>query len=93
MNPNSNEEDDDEPEEDNGMHKYGETTGLSVAEVDGSAVARHLTQQPRRKQHEQHHCYQHRSPIRHFRFSMLFQTYYQENTIGAGPTMLIKMPC
>ena len=76
MNPNSDEEDNDESEEDNGMHKYGETTGLSVAKVDGSAVARHLTQQPRREQHEQHHSYQHRSPIRHFKISTLFPKLY-----------------
>nr|DAD34218.1 TPA_asm: hypothetical protein HUJ06_004858 [Nelumbo nucifera] len=47
------------------MHQNGYTTCLHVSELYYSVPSRQLEQHPRRQQHEQHHRYNHRTPICH----------------------------
>ncbi|GAB2278438.1 hypothetical protein Dimus_013121 [Dionaea muscipula] len=54
-----------EGEEDESMNEDGPAVGLHSAELERSTVAGNLTQQAGRQQHEQHHPYQHRRPVRH----------------------------
>ncbi|KAK3036425.1 hypothetical protein RJ639_030024 [Escallonia herrerae] len=65
------------------MNQNGNPTGAEVAELDASAVTRHLKQQPWRQQYEQHHRYEHRSPIRH-RFTSLEEERMICNSINQG---------
>ncbi|PON77272.1 hypothetical protein PanWU01x14_028910 [Parasponia andersonii] len=65
VNVNGDEEDSDEAEEDNGVDEYGSATCLHVAKLDHSASGWNLKQQTWAQQHEQHHRYDHWTPIRH----------------------------
>lgn len=65
MHSDDDDEDGDEREEDDGVDEDGDGAGVQVAEVDEVAAAGELEQQPRREEHEQHHCDHHRAPVRH----------------------------
>lgn len=63
------EEDGDEAEVDDGVDENGGPARLHVAELHDSVPPGDLEQQARGQQHEQHHRYQHRSPVCHSSFS------------------------
>ncbi|WOK96629.1 hypothetical protein Cni_G05336 [Canna indica] len=58
-------EDGGEGEEDDGVDEDGDAAGLQRAELHQLPLAGDLEQQPRRQQHEEHHRYEHRPPVRH----------------------------
>ncbi|KAI4383620.1 hypothetical protein MLD38_009432 [Melastoma candidum] len=65
VNADGHEEDGDEAEEYDGVDEDGEAAGAHAAELHHAMVPRDLEQQPRGQQHEQHHSYHHRPPVRH----------------------------
>ena len=54
-----------EAEVDDGVDEYGHAAGLEVAELDHSAIARELEDEPRRQKDEQDDGNEHRPPVRH----------------------------
>lgn len=66
MDANGDEKDGDEAEVDDGMDQNRRPACMHASELHHPVFSRNLKQQPRRQQHEQHHRYQHRSPIRHY---------------------------
>jgi hypothetical protein len=62
--------DDDDEEGDDGevddrVDEDGHGAGLEVAELDEVVASGELDEQPRREEHEQHHCDHDRAPVRH----------------------------
>jgi|UniRef100_A0A804N195 hypothetical protein len=67
VHPDGDEEDGGEGEEEDGVDEDGDGAGLEVAELDDPALARHLEQQARRQQDEEHQRDEHRRPVLHLR--------------------------
>lgn len=65
VNTYSNKEDGEKPKVDDCMYDYGGNTGLHIPKLRHPRLCRNLKHQARSQQHEQHHRYNHRSPIRH----------------------------
>ena len=65
MHPDGDEEDSGEGEEEDGVDEDGDGAGLEVAELNDPALARHLEQQARRQQDEEHQRDEHRRPVLH----------------------------
>ncbi|OWM70732.1 hypothetical protein CDL15_Pgr014405 [Punica granatum] len=83
MDADGDEEDGDEAEEDDGVDEDEDAARLHVHELNRPLVSRQLKQQPWRQQHEQHHPYHHRPPIRHLQSMNLVQ-----NLINRDPFKL-----
>ncbi|KAG4920020.1 hypothetical protein JHK82_048980 [Glycine max] len=66
MHTNSNKKDGNETKEDDCVDQDRNCTGLHVPKLYHSAPPRQLKQKTRAKQHKQHHCYHHWTPIRHY---------------------------
>lgn len=58
-------EDANESKVEEGVNHYGRAARVKAPKLHAAMLPRHLEQQTRRQQHEQHHGDKHRSPVRH----------------------------